>query len=202
MTGLTGGGSITANAQMIQITNPLFLPWNGTPTPSAGGTGEQHIMTVSSEVAGVLNIIGGTTNAIRASAVTNASWVSLAGVSYQSTASATSSEWLEHPVPRGMRGGWVNYALGYPTFAFRQRADGLMTTKGLIKSGTLTAIDWIPDGFRSERSMLMSNVANAAYCRFDIAGRQQTASIGGFGMINLVSGSNTWFGFDGAHWFR
>lgn len=201
MTGLAGGGTITANTQMIVISNSNFLPWDGNPTPSAAG-GEQHVMTTAAEIAAVLNIIGGTTNAIRASAITQNTWVTFCGVHYLSSSAYTNADWVEHPSQRGMASGWVTYAAGYPTFAYRQRPDGLITTKGLIKSGTLGRLDWLPDGMRSERSHLLSNVANAAYCRIDIQGRQQTSVVGGQGLVNLISGSNAWFSLDCQHWFR
>jgi hypothetical protein len=200
-TGLASGGTISALTPMITITNPLFTPWDGTPSPSSLG-GEQYMMTTCAEVGGIIDVVGGTAPSIRAATIPSASWVSFGGLHYLSTAAHASSEWIEHPTPRGIRNGWVWYGAGYPTFAFRQRSDGMMTVKGMLKSGTLGTLDWIPDGFRSERSHLMCNAANGNYCRFDIAGRQSTSTPGAPGQINTISGSNAWYSLDGGHWFR
>lgn len=202
MRGMLSGGSVVANTTMITIANPDFMPWSGPTT-----NGQQHTGITSADLFGNLNILGGGgLDAIRFGSGSNP-WVSVFGVHYLTNASYNHPDWIEHGAERGTSAGWLTYdATNYPTFAFRQRPDGMIVTKGLIKSGSVGAgaasrLDYMPDSFRSERSTLLSNVANQAYSRLDVYGRQQTTGVGLTGAMSPAAGSNVWFSLDNLHWF-
>lgn len=78
-------------------------------------------------------------------------------------------------------GGWTNLSLqngwvsfdggGHSTPQYTKSADGIVTVKGLIKSGTATAgtlIANLPVGYRPNERLLMHCVAWGVYCRVDV----------------------------------
>ncbi len=67
--------------------------------------------------------------------------------------------------------GWVAYGGGLSTPQFTKAADGIVTVKGFIKSGTITSgtvIANLPAGYRPKETILLGGAAWDAYSRIDI----------------------------------
>lgn len=200
-TGLITAGATAPNTNLVNITNPDFLPWSGT-SPSLSG--EQHILTVSSEVIGGLNVYGSASNnAIRCGAgIANGSaWMSLFGVSYLTNACYNHPDWIEHPRDRGVLSSWIRYGIGYPTFAYRQRPDGMVVTKGFVNGGAVpSVIDFVPESYLTDRTMIFSSISNGAYARTDLTGSKVKGDAAS-GKLMLRQGSTTWFSLDMLRWY-
>jgi hypothetical protein len=86
---------------------------------------------------------------------------------------------------------WVYYNQGLSTPQYTKAADGLVSVKGMIMSGTMTAgltIATLPSGFHPAARLLFQTYANGASARVDV----DTS-----GNIIYESGSNAWFSLDG-----
>jgi hypothetical protein len=86
---------------------------------------------------------------------------------------------------------WANYGGVYPTAQYTKSSDNVVTVRGLIRSGTVTAntiLATLPVGFRpAERHLLAATCANAN-CRIDVLAD---------GTIRGMAGmSATWSSFD------
>lgn len=89
-----------------------------------------------------------------------------------------------------MTGNWVQYGGNdFPPASYRKDADGVVTLRGLMKSGTLgdTAFK-LPVGFRPKEQMLSITSAGDQVARVDILSD---------GSVQPKSGSTVWFGLDG-----
>lgn len=78
------------------------------------------------------------------------------------------STWTAFTTPLGS--SWTAYA-GFPTFSYTKASDGLVTLKGLIRSGTSSgtvAIGQLPAGYRPKEKALIHVVTNGGYGRIDI----------------------------------
>lgn len=88
--------------------------------------------------------------------------------------------------------GWVAYdPVNWSTPQYTKAADGLVSIKGLIRSGSTTAgtvIATLPTGFRPGAQRLIAVASNGAYGRLDIRSN---------GDIVFSAGSNAWFSLDG-----
>ena len=89
-----------------------------------------------------------------------------------------------------LQNGWVSYGAAFASPQYTKAADGLVTIKGLVSSGTMTAgtvIATLPVGYRPSNRLLITGVSVNAYCRIDIDNT---------GNIVFESGSNTWLSLD------
>jgi Tfp pilus assembly protein PilV len=71
-----------------------------------------------------------------------------------------------------LQNGWVAHAAGYASPQYTKSSDGIVTVKGLIKSGSTangSIIANLPPGYRPAASQIFSSVANDAYGRIDVA---------------------------------
>lgn len=88
-----------------------------------------------------------------------------------------------------LQNGWVNYGSGWATLQYTKASDGVVTVRGLIKSGTTTGgtvIANLPAGYRPPGQELFATIANAdIFARVDV-----TTS----GNIIIQSGTNGYFG--------
>lgn len=87
--------------------------------------------------------------------------------------------------------GWSFYGGGFSTPQYTKAADGLVSLKGLIKNGTMTAglpIATLPSGFRPAGRILFASYATNAYARVDIDPS---------GQIQYEAGSNAYLSLDG-----
>lgn len=89
-----------------------------------------------------------------------------------------------------LENGWVQY--GNAVFApvsYRKDADGVVSLRGLMKSGTMGATAFtLPPGFRPKETMLSITTSGDQVARVDILAD---------GSVQPKSGTNAWFGLDG-----
>ncbi len=89
--------------------------------------------------------------------------------------------------PSSFQNGWQNYAGGWSNLQYTKAADGVVTIRGLIKSGTATGTNTIatlPAGYLPPGQELFATPSNEAFGRVDISTS---------GNILFVAGSNIWF---------
>jgi hypothetical protein len=95
-----------------------------------------------------------------------------------------------------LQNSWAWYDGGggiFSTPQYTKGADGLVSIKGLIRSGTIGAtIATLPAGYRPAARILLAAYSNAAYARLDI-----DAS----GNIIASTGSNAWYSLDGINFY-
>lgn len=94
-----------------------------------------------------------------------------------------------------LQNNWVVFDdTGHSRNRYRKGADGIVTVKGLIKNGTLTAgttVATLPPGFRPKERLCFASVAGAAHARFDVLPD---------GQIIISSGANSgWSSLDNIH---
>ncbi len=92
-----------------------------------------------------------------------------------------------------LQNSWVFYGAPFSTAQYTKASDGIVSLKGLVRSGTATAgtaITTLPVGFRPKERILFTTIANMALARVDI----QTN-----GVVSIQAGSNLWLSFDGIH---
>jgi hypothetical protein len=71
-----------------------------------------------------------------------------------------------------LQNGWVVYSSTFNSPQYTKGSDGLVTVKGLIKSGTATngtVIANLPAGYRPSKKLIFSSVANSHHARIDVA---------------------------------
>lgn len=71
-----------------------------------------------------------------------------------------------------LNNGWVAYSASYSTLQYTKTSDGMVTLRGLIRSGTTTAgtlIAVLPAGFRPAKGILIDSTCAAVFCRLDIS---------------------------------
>jgi len=71
-----------------------------------------------------------------------------------------------------LQNGWVEYSTTFTSPQYIKNADGIVTLKGLIKTGTATngtVIANLPAGFRPKEKLIFSSVANSHHARIDVA---------------------------------
>ncbi len=87
--------------------------------------------------------------------------------------------------------GWVTYdATTFATPAYTKASDGIVSLKGLVKSGTTTAetaIANLPAGFRPAKRILYTTVSGGGWARVDIKPS---------GDVSILNGTNSWFALD------
>lgn len=78
-----------------------------------------------------------------------------------------SGTWTNLP----MVNGWVTYSGAYASPQYTKTSDGMVTLKGLIRSGTVTSgtiIGTLPAGFRPSKTALIDTICAGLFCRVDI----------------------------------
>jgi prepilin-type N-terminal cleavage/methylation domain-containing protein len=92
-----------------------------------------------------------------------------------------------------LQNSWVFFGAPFSTAQYIKATDGIVSLKGLVRSGTATAgtaITTLPVGFRPKERITYTTIANMAIARVDI----QTN-----GVVSIQLGSNSWFSLDGVH---
>lgn len=85
---------------------------------------------------------------------------------------------------------WYDSAGIFSTPAYTKAADGLVTLKGLIRSGTATSdtnVAILPAGFRPSARMIFEVINNSAVGRVDVLPS---------GEVRILTGGNTWLALD------
>lgn len=91
-----------------------------------------------------------------------------------------------------MANSWVYYGAPYSTPQYTKTSDGMVTLKGLIRSGTVTSgtvIGTVPANFRPAKSIILDSICAGLFCRIDI---DNTGNI-----IARAGVSATWTSLDG-----
>jgi hypothetical protein len=75
--------------------------------------------------------------------------------------------------PAVVNSGWVNYNNGFATLQYGKTSDNMVMLKGLVAGGTAspsadTVLFTLPSGYRPDRRLLFSGVANQAHARIDV----------------------------------
>jgi hypothetical protein len=86
-----------------------------------------------------------------------------------------------------LQNSWVNYGGNYPTLQYTKAADGVVTVRGLVKSGVTTSgtvIANLPVGYRPAATQLMTISSNDDFGRVDVLSS---------GNIAFRAGSNAWY---------
>lgn len=187
--GMLGGG--TANADNINMFSlPSGYGYPSLQTHQAVANSDGFGFVSSRDVSGVQYIAW-------KSGSTNNGWISLSGLNVLTADALAQPGWS---VPNKFN-GWVNYGAGFPGYEVWRRPDGLVTTKGLVRAGTIGAIMTILERHQragGERHILAA-VSGASRGRLDMQGE---LSIGNSapGEIFINAGANSWVSFDGLTW--
>jgi hypothetical protein len=97
-----------------------------------------------------------------------------------------------------LQNSWVSYGSGYAAPQYTKASDGLVSLKGLIKSGTVTGdtiLATLPAGFRPGARVLYNGISSngtATYSRIDIDSG---------GSIRIETGYNGWLSLDGMSFY-
>jgi type II secretory pathway pseudopilin PulG len=151
-----------------------------------------HIANITNpNIAAAVGVSVGSAAIVSKPNVSN-SWLSMQAMFYPSSTTA-------HPVAWNnltLLNGWVNYDVNtYTTASYTKGADGIVSVRGLVKSGTTTTdtvIATLPVGYRPAQSVLATADTNSTYGRVDI----DTS-----GNIKFESGSNVWFSLDDINFY-
>jgi competence protein ComGC len=90
---------------------------------------------------------------------------------------------------------WVAYGGAYSTPQYTKASDGMVSLKGLIKSGTMTSdtvIATLPAGYRPALREVFLGYSDGGVARFDVEPS---------GNITYEAGGNGWFSLDGASFY-
>lgn len=108
-------------------------------------------------------------------------WLIYSGASARILAGIEPWQAVGPGTPYPFNGTWVNYGTGgHATTAFRRDANGLVTVKGLVKSGVIaTPVFTLPSGYRPPESQVFTGVEGTnAFSRLDVAGTAAGATAG------------------------
>lgn len=156
----------------------------------------QHLVTVASGAFGYL-FAQHTDGAVIPRIGTNG-WFSLDGVTIMTDAAKSGLDWYDPT----MVSGWLDYGVGYPSGWLTKRADGLVFSSGLIKSGTVAARAFlVPDRYSLPRSTLRTAVSADARGRLDMTGRNDWEAGIPPQSFMISQGSTSWFSLDSQKWY-
>jgi hypothetical protein len=165
--GLAKAGTTTSNTIINQLSDisSSYYPTTGTLHIPAGGSGFSEFWVYKS--AGQIAKRGAQTS----------SYMGLQSLFYPGSTGTWASPALTSP--------WVNYdTTAYPGLAYTKAADGVVTIRGLVKSGaTGSTIATLPAGYLPPGRELFVVAANDDFARVDILTS---------GAISFQTGSNAW----------
>lgn len=101
--------------------------------------------------------------------------------------SAHNANWIDLPT---LQGGWVWFGAGYPTPQYTKSSDGIVTVRGLIKSGSMafdTLLTTLPPGYRPKDRLVIHTSACGQYGRIDVTDS---------GQIRGMSTNSCWTSLD------
>ena len=84
---------------------------------------------------------------------------------------------------------WVNFGSTYSNGKYVKATDGIVTLKGLVKSGTTGTMSTLPAGSRPKTRLVFHTIANDQFARIDIDASGN--------IIVVTLSSNTWLTLDG-----
>jgi hypothetical protein len=193
--GLLNIGSATANTPMFTLPTAITPTDNQYEVAVSGTTTFTAIQITGSVNKGSTQ---GSMDYLTGSAAGN--WLSLAGITLLTNPGQTTlsplilQPWLANSwVPFGAAGA------GNLVPMLAKRADGLVMTFGLMKSGTIAAAAFMmPERFLPKGAIIAHTVSNRARGRIDITGQYTDAA---WRTVNAAQGSNVWYSLDGMRWY-
>lgn len=124
------------------------------------------------------------------------SWLAIETIVYPTSFNG----WTTWPPGNGngqLKSNWVNYDTNtYPAAGYTKAADGVVSLRGLIGGGTITAnsvIANLPAGYRPAERQIFDSVSNAGFARLDVL---PTGDV----IVNGVT-SNTWLSLNDIKFF-
>ncbi len=170
--GLVTGGTTTNGTDIFVL-------------PAALQTNQYHHfpVVITPNVFGYLGTSNGAYN-VEAKGNPATGWLSVTNMFYPGSYTGWTNLTLQN--------AWVWYGTIYTTPQYTKAADGIVSLKGLIKSGTATSgtvLATLPAGYRPKERLLLGVVNNGAYARVDILANG-----------NVIAGgavSNIWLSLDG-----
>ena len=149
---IKGGANLTAGTTLLGFNSgyqaPAYEIWTTTTDPD--NTASYQITTLNTATARGQGSTG---------------WFAIAAM-YHPASSATTFNNL------ALTGGWVNYGAEYSTAAYGKASDGIVSLRGLIKSGTGAPIATLPAGYCPASRNLFSTqgtTGTASYSQQSIA---------------------------------
>ena len=118
------------------------------------------------------------------------------------TVTVPSTLWIPWNAAAGaapaLKNSWVHYSAPYAVPAYKIDADGKVTTKGLLKNGTITAgtvLTTFPAAYApSESLILKSSMAGSAHCEIRMNNNGDLA-------LGDTGGNATWTSVDMLSWY-
>jgi hypothetical protein len=152
--------------------------------PVAGQMNPKYIMAVRSGGGGLNAVNVGTSSGTTLSPRGISAGTALfPNLSYFSN---SYSDWTALPLVNS----WTNYDGNNTTAAYTKASDGVVSLKGLIRSGSsaTATVATLPEGFRPKERVNFASVCSQAACRVNIYPS---------GTINLTQGSTSWSSLSG-----
>lgn len=121
----------------------------------------------------------------------SSSWQAFANIIYPSSFTGW-TYWPEGGGSGQLQSGWLNYSSTYPYASYTKAADGIVSLRGLIKSGSISSgsvIANLPAGYRPAERQIFDVVNNGGFARVDVL---PTGDI----TINTGVTSNGWLGLN------
>ncbi len=134
----------------------------GGPIPTAKQPPKQGLYTGVTSGTGFASFDIKPTDVVTRSAVT--SYISTNAIYYPTSYNGWTNLSLQN--------SWVTYSSTFNTPQYTKSADGIVTVKGLIKSGATangTIIANLPVGYRPDKKLILSSNANSHHARIDVA---------------------------------
>jgi len=175
--GLMKGGTTTAGTTIASVPSAILAPeythWVQIVNNSAG-----HLSTVPSN------------STLIAKTGASTQFNSLSAMYYTSSrASGTTctTQWCN----MSLQNGWVHYGSPYSTPQYTKGSDGIVSLKGLIRSGTSGAITTLPSGYCPKQRLLMTVITADVWGRVDMIPQGNGTCI-----LTGNSYSTTWLSLD------
>jgi hypothetical protein len=166
MQGLAKAGTTTANTNINKLgdVSSTYTPPASLIIP-AGGSGWSEFQ-----------VVGSTTGEVQKVGAQTSAYMGLQALLYPGATGSWSSPSFQN--------SWVNYGGGWPTLQYTKASDGVVTIRGLVKSGTIGAvIATLPAGYLPPGQELLAVSSSDLFGRIDI---------GTNGNIVSQAGSNNW----------
>lgn len=209
LSGMIKGGTMGANAWNVPAGHPIL-----------GDKNSGHVFTTSAGITGFVYIPNNVSRVLQVGSTGANNWVTLSGCAWPTATEIASMSWLigmsagspggaaQGPSSFIMGSSWVNYdetEASWSKFKIGQRGDGMVITRGLMKTGTLSStsqLTWLKDEYTRRRSNILTTISNTAYARLDFSGRDYSSSAPqNRNSVVTNNGSSAWYSMDGVKWF-
>lgn len=154
MRGLMRGGTVTAGTTIFSVPSAILAPEY------------THWVQVVNNGAGHLSSVA-TSSTVIAKNGSSTSFNSLDAMYYTSsraTGTTCTTQWCALP----LQNSWVHYGSPYSVPQYTKGSDGIVSLKGLIRSGTNANMATLPSGFCPKQRLLMTVVTADVWGRVDM----------------------------------